>query len=185
MQWIGEAIESPATGSIDTDIEQGSTSSNGATSFGYDLLHVLQAMRGGDFSVRMGGDYHGLSGKIAEALDGIAAANQRIAHQIKRVGEEIGREGKTRQRMKFGISNGSWGEIEDSINALIDDLLWPTTAMTRAVAAVARGDLSQTVAVEIDGRPLKGEFLQSATIDRQRDDAAAQSVHFGSDSRCA
>jgi PAS domain S-box-containing protein len=165
MQWIGETIESPATGSLDTDLEQGSTrSSRGATSFGYDLLHVLQAIRGGDFSVRMAGDYDGLPGKIAEALDGIVAANQRMVHQLKRVGEDVGREGKTRQRMKFGISNGAWGEMEDSINALIDDLLWPTTAVTRAVAAVARGDLSQTVALEVDGRPLKGEFLQSAAI---------------------
>jgi len=165
MQWIGETIESPATGSLDTDLEQGSTrSSSGATSFGYDLLHVLQAIRGGDFSARMAGDYDGLPGKIAEALDGIVAANQRMVHQLKRVGEEVGREGKTRQRMKFGISNGAWGEMEASINALIDDLLWPTTAVTRAIAAVARGDLSQTVALEVDGRPLKGEFLQSATI---------------------
>src|SRR6266446_1850235 len=165
MQWIGETIESPATGSLDTDLEQGSTTgSSSATSFGYDLLHVLQAVRGGDFSVRMAGDYDGLPGKIAEALDGIVAANQRIAHQLERVGEEVGREGKTRQRMKFGISNGAWGEMEASINALIDDLLWPTTAVTRAIAAVARGDLSQTLALEVDGRPLKGEFLQSATI---------------------
>ena len=165
MQWIGETIESPATGSLDTDLDQGSTrSSSGATSFGYDLLHVLQAMRGGDFSVRMAGDYDGLPGKIAEALDGIVAANQRMVHQLKRVGEEVGREGKTRQRMKFAMTNGAWGEMEGAINALIDDLLWPTTTVSRAVAAVARGDLSQAVALEVDGRPLKGEFLQSATI---------------------
>ena len=165
MQWIGETIESPATGSLDTDLDQGSTrSSSGATSFGYDLLHVLQAMRGGDFSVRMPGDYDGLPGKIAEALDGIVAANQRMVHQLKRVGEEVGREGKTRQRMKFAMTNGAWGEMEGAINALIDDLLWPTTAVSRAVAAVARGDLSYAVALEVDGRPLKGEFLQSATI---------------------
>jgi two-component sensor histidine kinase/methyl-accepting chemotaxis protein len=165
MQWIGETIESPATGSLDTDLEQGSTTgSSSATSFGYDLLHVLQAIRGGDFSVRMAGDYDGLPGKIAEALDGIVAANQRMAHQLKRVGEEVGREGRTRQRMKFGISNGAWGEMEGAVNALIDDLLWPTTAVNRAIAAVARGDLSQTVALEVDGRSLKGEFLQSATI---------------------
>src|SRR6267378_1623550 len=160
MQWIGETIESPATGSLDTDLEQGSTTgSSSATSFGYDLLHVLQAVRGGDFSVRMAGDYDGLPGKIAEALDGIVAANQRIAHQLERVGEEVGREGKTRQRMKFGISNGAWGEMEASINALIDDLLWPTTAVTRAIAdvtvAVANGDLSKKMT--LDGR---GEILQ-------------------------
>jgi PAS domain S-box-containing protein len=123
MQWIGDTIESPATGSLDTDLEQAPTAgNNGATSFGYDLLHALQAIRGGDFSVRIGGDYDGLPGKIAEALDAIAAANQRIARELKRVGEDVGREGKTRQRMKLGISNGGWGEMEGAINALIGDL---------------------------------------------------------------
>ena len=121
-------------------------------------------MRVGDFSVRMAGDDEGLLGKIADTFNEIAAANQRIAQQLERVGEEVGREGQTRQRVKFGISGGAWGEMEDSINVLIDDLLWPTMAVTRAIAAVAKGDLLQTVALDVDGRPLKGEFLQSATI---------------------
>jgi PAS domain S-box-containing protein len=165
MQWIGDTIESPATGSLDTDLEQDPTAgSNGATSFGYDLLRTLQAIRGGDFAVRMAGDYDGLRGEIAAALDAIAVTNQRIARELKRVGEEVGREGKTRQRMKFGISNGCWGEMEGAVNTLIDDLIWPTMAVTRAIAAVARGDLLQTVALDIDGRPLKGEFLHSATV---------------------
>src|SRR5450631_3022198 len=103
-------------------------------------------------------------GKIADTFNEIAAANQRIAQQLERVGQEVGREGKTRQRVKFGLSNGAWGEMEDSVNTLIDDLLWPTMAVTRAIAAVAKGDLLQTVALDIDGRPLKGEFLQAATI---------------------
>jgi methyl-accepting chemotaxis protein len=137
---------------------------NGASDFEYDLLHALQAMKVGDFSVRMPGDWDGLHGKIADTFNEIAAANQRIAQQLEHVGQEVGREGKTRQRVKFVASNGAWGEMEDSINTLIDDLLWPTMAVTRAIAAVAKGDLLQTVALDIDGRPLKGEFLQSANI---------------------
>src|SRR4026208_547782 len=54
--------------------------------------------------------------------------------------------------------------MENSVNTLIDDLLWPTREVTRAVAAVAQGDLLQTVQLDVDGRPLGGEFLQSANI---------------------
>ena len=54
--------------------------------------------------------------------------------------------------------------MEASVNTLIDDLLWPTTEVTRALAAVAKGDLLQTVRLDVDGRPLEGEFLRSATI---------------------
>jgi two-component sensor histidine kinase/HAMP domain-containing protein len=165
MQWIVETIESPSTGCLDADLDQASTTnSNDATSFAYDLLHTLRAIQGGDFSVRMAGNRRGLAGEIAETLNAIAAANQRIAHQLRRAGEEVGREGKTRQRVKFGLSNGAWGEMEESINTLIDDLLWPMTALTRAVAAVTQGDLSHIIALGRDGHPLKGEFLQAAAI---------------------
>ncbi|MFY9771814.1 MAG: HAMP domain-containing protein [Xanthobacteraceae bacterium] len=121
-------------------------------------------MRVGDFSARMAGDRVGLIGKIADTFNDIVATNQRMAQQLERVGQIVGREGRTRQRVRLGLSDGAWGEMESSVNSLIDDLLWPTTEVTRAIAAVAQGDLLQTVQLDVDGRPLKGEFLRSAEI---------------------
>src|SRR5262245_58105576 len=128
------------------------------------LLQALRAMRAGDFSVRMTGEDEGLLGKIADTFNDIVAANQRMAEQIERVGELVGREGQTRHRVKFALSGGAWGEIESSVNTLIDDLIWPTKEVTTAVAAVAQGNLLKTLRLEVDGRPLKGEFLEAATI---------------------
>jgi CheY-like chemotaxis protein/signal transduction histidine kinase/HAMP domain-containing protein len=130
----------------------------------HSLLNALQAMRAGDFSVRMAGDRTGLVGKIADTFNDIVSANEHMARQLERVGQVVGREGQTRQRVKFSLSSGAWGEMESSVNTLIDDLLWPTAEVTRAVGAVAQGDLLQTVRLEVDGRPLKGEFLRSANI---------------------
>src|SRR6184192_573327 len=130
----------------------------------YELLNALQAMKVGDFSVRMAGDQLGIEGKIADAFNEIVAANERMAKQLENVGQVVGREGKTRQRVRLGLSLGAWGEMESSVNTLIDDLLWPTAEVTRAIAAVAKGDLLQTVNLDVDGRPLKGEFLRSANI---------------------
>jgi HAMP domain-containing protein/CheY-like chemotaxis protein/signal transduction histidine kinase len=138
----------------------GATDASGLT----ELLHALQAMRVGDFSVRMAGDRVGIIGKIADTFNEIVANNERMALQLERVGQVVGKEGKTRQRVRFGQTDGAWGEMETSVNALIDDLLWPTTEVTRAIAAVAQGDLLRTVALDVDGRPLKGEFLRSAEI---------------------
>ncbi|HVY25978.1 MAG TPA: HAMP domain-containing protein [Polyangiaceae bacterium] len=129
-----------------------------------ELLRVLSAARDGDFSARMPGHLTGLVGKIADTVNEVIAANQTMASQIDRVGQVVGREGKTRQRVRFIHSSGAWGEMEASINTLIDDLLWPTTEMTRALAAVSQGDLAQTVRLDVDGRPLEGEFLRSATM---------------------
>jgi HAMP domain-containing protein/CheY-like chemotaxis protein/signal transduction histidine kinase len=153
----GAPVPPPAEALQDKDLNGGSTEL-------HELLGALQAMRVGDFSVRMPGDHVGLMGKIADTFNEIVAANERMAKQLDRVGQVVGREGKTRQRVKLSLSSGAWGEMETSINTLIDDLLWPTTEVTRAIAAVAQGDLLQTMRLDVDGRPLKGEFLQSATI---------------------
>src|SRR5262252_3155736 len=137
---------------------------NGGSAELHELLGALQAVRVGDFSVRMPGDHVGLMGKIADTFNEIVAANERMAKQLDRVGQVVGRDGKTRQRVKLSLSSGAWGEMESSINNLIDDLLWPTTEVSRAITAVAQGDLLQMMRLDVDGRPLQGEFLQSATI---------------------
>ncbi len=153
----------------DPDGRTGDTNghANGALDGGFDrhaLLQALQAMRRGDFSVRLAGDQTGLTGKIADTFNDIVAANERMARQLEEVGHVVGREGRTRSRVRFGLSDGAWSEMEISVNTLIDDLLWPTAAVTHAIAAVAQGDLMRTVPLDVDGRPLKGEFLRSATI---------------------
>jgi HAMP domain-containing protein/CheY-like chemotaxis protein len=128
------------------------------------ILESLRTMRNGDFSVRLPGSWIGLPGKIADTFNDIAAANQHIAQDLERIGQVVGKEGKTRERTRFPESRGAWGAIEVSVNTLIDDLLRPTTEVTRAIAAVAQGNLTQTVRLDVDGRPLEGEFLRSAQI---------------------
>jgi len=121
-------------------------------------------MRNGDFSVRLPGYWTGLAGKIADTFNEIVAANQQMTEELRRVGQVVGKEGRTRERTKFRESRGAWGEMENSVNTLVEDLLRPTTEVTRAIAAVAQGNLTQTVRLDVDGRPLEGEFLRSANI---------------------
>ncbi|HEU5135148.1 MAG TPA: response regulator [Steroidobacteraceae bacterium] len=128
------------------------------------LLRALQAVRDGDFSVRLAADQTGLSGKIADAFNEMVSANQRLCQELERAGQMVGKEGKTRIRVSSERRTGAWGAMESSVNTLIDDLLWPTAEVTRTITAVARGDLSQSMRLEADGRPLKGEFLRSANV---------------------
>ncbi|KAB2919329.1 MAG: HAMP domain-containing protein [Hyphomicrobiaceae bacterium] len=130
----------------------------------HELLRALQAMRMGDFSVRMAAESTGIVGKIADTFNEIVSTNQHIAGQLEHVGQVVGKEGRTRRRLRLGLTTGSWGEMESSVNSLIDDLLWPTTEVTRTIEAVAQGNLLVTMRLDADGRPLKGEFLRSATI---------------------
>ncbi len=128
------------------------------------ILAALHTMRDGNFSVRLPGSWTGLPGKIADAFNEIVAANQQMTEELRRVGQVVGKEGKTRERTRFHKSRGAWGEMELSVNALVEDLLRPTAEVTRAIGAVAQGNLTQTVRLDVDGRPLEGEFLRSANI---------------------
>ncbi len=129
-----------------------------------ELLHALQAMNEGNFNVRLPSDWTGIGGKIADTFNSIVAVNSRMAQELERVGKVVGKEGKISQRVQFGRISGAWGEMESSVNTLVDDLIRPITEVTGAISAVAQGNLLQKVRLDVDGRPLEGEFLRSATI---------------------
>jgi CheY-like chemotaxis protein/HAMP domain-containing protein len=128
------------------------------------ILQSLLSVRNGDFSVRLPVVWTGLTGRIADTFNEIVGANQQMALELKRLGQTLGKEGKIRERVRFNTTQGAWGEMENSVNTLSEDLLRPITEVTRAIGAVAQGNLTQTVRMEVDNRPLEGEFLRSAAI---------------------
>src|SRR5438128_2228846 len=128
------------------------------------LLSALLAYKAGNFSVRLPSDWTGVAGKLADAFNEIADSNQRLSRETARVSRAVGKEGKLKQRLSVPGAKGGWASNVEAVNTLIDDLVWPTTEVTRTISAVAKGDLTQPMTLEVDGRPLEGEFLRSARI---------------------
>src|ERR1700722_12261757 len=133
---------------------------NGAIPEGDDfkkrLLTTLASLNEGDFSVRLPGDLTGLDGKLADTFNQLAARMERFGENISRLRNEAGRKGKITERMPMGDAVGGWSARVEYINSLVDDLSQPTVDMARVIGAVARGDLSQSVTLEVAGRPLQG-----------------------------
>jgi len=129
-----------------------------------ELLKVLTAFKRGDFSVRMPEDGVGLGGKIADTLNEVLELNENMCGEFERISRVVGKEGKITQRAAMGSNTGGWRSCVDSVNGLISDLVQPSTEVARVIGAVARGDLSQGMSTEVDGRQLKGEFLRTAKV---------------------
>ena len=125
-----------------------------------ELLTVLTAVRKGDFSARMGVNRTGIAGKVADTLNDIIELNQEMARELDRVSIVVGKEGRITQRARLAGAGGAWAASIDSVNGLILDLVQPTSEVSRVIGAVAKGDLSQTMALDFEGRPLMGEFLR-------------------------
>jgi len=120
------------------------------------------AFKRGDFSARLPEDWTGVAGKIADTFNDVIRTNQRMAQELERIVRVVGKEGRITQRAALSEVSESWSDAIGCINILIEDLLRPTSEMARVIGAVAKGNLSETVATEIEGRPLKGEFLRTA-----------------------
>ncbi len=126
------------------------------------LLTILTAVKKGDFSVRMPLDHTGVAGKVSDVLNDIIEANEKLCGEMTRISNVVGKEGKTNQRANLSGAHGGWRDCIEAVNTLVVDLVQPTTEVARVIGAVANGDLSQTMALDIDGRPLTGEFLRTA-----------------------
>src|SRR3712207_5798107 len=128
------------------------------------LLKTLRAFRKGDFSARLPLDLTGIDGEIAEAFNDIAELNQGLTRELDRVARVVGKEGQIRERGHLSAATGCWSESIDSVNSLVGDLVQPTVEVARVIGAVAKGDLGQTMQLEIEGRPLRGEFLRIGKV---------------------
>jgi HAMP domain-containing protein/signal transduction histidine kinase len=128
------------------------------------LLAALTAFKRGDFSAQLPDDWTGIAGKVADTFNDIIRLNQRLTQELARIGRVVGKEGRIRQGASLGEASGSWADAMKSVNNLIEDLVHPTSEMARVIGSVAKGDLSQTIATEIEGQALEGEFLRTAKI---------------------
>ncbi len=139
-----------------------------------ELLAGLRRIEAGDFAVRIEPNGDPLMAEIAEAFNASARMREDLTTEMVRVANAVGREGRMEEKASLGAAGGGWEQIVDSVNTLITDLVQPTTEVARVLDAVAEGDLTQKMVLEIDGKAVQGEFLRIATtVNRMVDQLVA------------
>jgi signal transduction histidine kinase/HAMP domain-containing protein/ActR/RegA family two-component response regulator len=130
------------------------------------LLSVLARVKEGDFTARMPPEWTGVAGKVADGLNDVIIANEALATELARVSQVVGKEGRLSQRVAPGKLTQAWSGPVESVNSLIDDLVRPTIEMQRVIGAVADGDLSKKVSVEVRGEMLELKNTINAMVDQ-------------------
>ncbi|MFY8103091.1 MAG: HAMP domain-containing protein, partial [Ramlibacter sp.] len=128
------------------------------------LLQALLRLREGACDAHLPPDWDGMWGCIAGAFNAVVEQHLRLSRELARLAQVVGREGRLKERVHLPDASGFWAESAQAVNALIAALVHPTSDVARVIGAVARGDLSKSMATEVDGRPLQGEFLRTATV---------------------
>ncbi|HXQ62646.1 MAG TPA: response regulator [Acidimicrobiales bacterium] len=130
------------------------------------LLTVLAEVKRGDFSARLPLTWTGLAGKVADGVNDVIIANQALEDELARVGRVVGEQGRLSQRAVLGGTAQSWSGSVESVNNLIEALVRPTSEMQRVIGAVADGDLSKKVTVEVSGEMLELKNTINAMVDQ-------------------
>jgi signal transduction histidine kinase/CheY-like chemotaxis protein/HAMP domain-containing protein len=131
-----------------------------------ELLTVLAAVKGGDFSARMPFHWTGVAGKVADGINDVIVANQALEAELARVSRLVGTDGELSQRLVLVGPTRSWAASTESVNKLIDALVRPTSEMQRVIGAVAGGDLSQKVTADVRGEMLELKNTINAMVDQ-------------------
>ena len=127
------------------------------------LEAAMRAAAAGDFSHRLPARRKGVVGELEAAYNQLVERNAQLTAELVRLGRVVGREGRMTERASLDGAHGGWSTALDSVNGLVDDLVRPTTEVARVIVAVAAGDLTQKMALTIEGQPLKGEFARIGT----------------------
>jgi len=146
------------------------------------VLAALRSMAKGDFSIRVSTDHlRGIDAELAEAFNDVVTQNAQLLAEVERVSSVVGREGRIAERADLYPKVGAWAAHVKSVNTLIDDLTHPIAETSRVLGSVARGDLSQQMVLDVEGRPLKG--VPTRFADDQCDGRSAQFIRFRSYAR--
>lgn len=133
-----------------------------------ELKKALAAVRDGDFSVRLSAE-NGF-GELATIFNQMVTVNQTFTTELVDMGKTVAQEGKVSKQYSRPELQGSWRTNVDAVNEIINSLVSPTIEIARVLHAVAKGDLSQKIALEIEGKPLKGLFRRiSTTVNKMVD----------------
>jgi HAMP domain-containing protein/CheY-like chemotaxis protein/signal transduction histidine kinase len=127
------------------------------------LLRALRQLAAGDFDAHLTEAGDPMWVEIAQAFNSVVETNRNIAIEFSRISRTVGREGRAQDRAHVPGARGSYAAELDSLNSLVVDLTQPTTEVARVLSAVAEGDLSQKMVLEIDGKSVQGEFLRIGT----------------------
>lgn len=115
------------------------------------LLDGLKAVRAGDFRRYLPEVGDPLLDEIATVFNGMVDQLSLFTTEVTRVAREVGTEGKLGGQASVPGVSGTWKDLTDSVNAMADNLTSQVRDIAGVATAVAQGDLSQKITVDVKG----------------------------------
>jgi CheY-like chemotaxis protein/HAMP domain-containing protein/putative methionine-R-sulfoxide reductase with GAF domain len=136
------------------------------------IADVTIAVANGDLSKKITVDVRGEILQLKEAINAMVEQLRSFASEVTRVAREVGTEGRLGvQAVVPGVA-GTWKDLTDSVNVMGANLTAQVRNIAEVTTAVARGDLSRKISVDVKGEILELKNTINTMVDQLRSFAA-------------
>jgi signal transduction histidine kinase/HAMP domain-containing protein/ActR/RegA family two-component response regulator len=130
------------------------------------LLVGLRAVRGGDFGIRLDKVGDPLVDEIATVFNEMVDQLALFTSEVTRVAREVGTDGRLGGQADVKGVSGTWKDLTDSVNAMAGNLTGQVRDIAQVATAVAGGDLSRKITVDVKGEMLELKQTLNTMVDQ-------------------
>src|SRR5205823_3354470 len=119
------------------------------------IAAVSTAIANGDLSKKITVDVSGEILELKETINTMVDQLNAFAGEVTRVAREVGTEGKLGGQAEVKGVAGTWKDLTDSVNSMASNLTGQVRNIAEVTTAVAQGDLSKKITVDVSGEILQ------------------------------
>ncbi|MGW8747170.1 HAMP domain-containing protein [Streptomyces sp. NPDC055794] len=131
-----------------------------------EISHVTTAVANGDLSKKVTVPARGEVAQLAETINQMTETLRIFADEVTRVANETGGEGQLGGQANVPGAAGIWKDLTDSVNTVFRNLTTQVRDIAAVTTAVASGDLSQKVTVDVAGEMLELKNTVNTMVDQ-------------------
>jgi HAMP domain-containing protein/CheY-like chemotaxis protein/signal transduction histidine kinase len=132
------------------------------------IAEVTTAVANGDLSKKITVDVRGEVAELKETVNTMVDQLSSFADEVTRVAREVGEEGKLGGQAQVKGVSGTWKDLTDSVNGLASNLTTQVRNIANVTTAVANGDLSKKITVDVKGEVLELKETVNTMVDQLR-----------------
>ncbi|WP_221175754.1 methyl-accepting chemotaxis protein [Rufibacter immobilis] len=130
-----------------------------------DIANVATAVARGDLSQKITVDVKGELAELKNNLNQMVDSLNIFADEVTRVAREVGTEGKLGGQASVPKVRGTWKELTDNVNSMASNLTLQVRDIANVATAVAKGDLTQKITVDVKGELLELKNILNQMVD--------------------
>ncbi|MGA4954090.1 HAMP domain-containing protein [Streptomyces lavendulocolor] len=164
---LGGQAEVPGVAGVWKDLTDSvNTMAGNLTSQVRGIAEVTTAVANGDLSQKVTVSARGEVAQLADTINQMTETLRTFADEVTRVASEVGAEGLLGGQAQVPGAAGTWKDLTDSVNTVFRNLTTQVRDIAQVTTAVANGDLSQKVTVDVAGEMLELKNTVNTMVDQ-------------------